>query len=92
MEICNPECSAPCAIIAGPTLVRHGCIVVSTTGTKTESVPKTLSADWTREFDEPIPVPKDRQLVTLRDAGDEVSMLVGWRPFNQMRIRKLECL
>jgi len=30
-------------------------------------------ADWTREFDEPIPVPKGRQLVTLRDAGDYVA-------------------
>jgi hypothetical protein len=32
-------------------------------------------ADWTREFDEPIPVSKDRQLVTLRDAGDYVAEL-----------------
>jgi hypothetical protein len=32
-------------------------------------------ADWTREFDEPIPVPKGRQLVTLRDAGDYVAEL-----------------
>src|SRR6267142_6087686 len=59
MEICNPACSAPCAIISAPTLARHGCIM----------------ADWTREFDEPIPVPKGRQLVTLRDAGDYVAEL-----------------
>jgi len=32
-------------------------------------------ADWTREFDEPIPVPKGRQIVTLRDAGDYVAKL-----------------
>ena len=32
-------------------------------------------ADWTREFDEPIPVPKGRRLVTLRDAGDYVAKL-----------------
>jgi len=32
-------------------------------------------ADWTREFDEPIPVPKGRQLVTLRDAGDYITEL-----------------
>ena len=32
-------------------------------------------ADWTRKFDEPIPVPKGRQLVTLRDAGDYVAEL-----------------
>jgi hypothetical protein len=42
-----------------PTLARHGCIV----------------ADWTREFDEPIPVSKGRQLVTLRDAGDYITSL-----------------
>src|ERR1700676_2102824 len=27
MEICNPGCSAQYAIIAAPTLVRHGCIM-----------------------------------------------------------------
>jgi hypothetical protein len=32
-------------------------------------------ADWTREFDEPIPVPKGRQLLTLRDAADYVAKL-----------------
>jgi hypothetical protein len=32
-------------------------------------------ADWTRKFDEPIPVPKGRRLVTLRDAGDYVAKL-----------------
>jgi hypothetical protein len=32
-------------------------------------------ADWAREFDEPIPVPEGRRLVTLRDAGDYVAKL-----------------
>jgi hypothetical protein len=32
-------------------------------------------ADWTRKFDEPIPVPKGRRLITLRDAGDYVAKL-----------------
>jgi hypothetical protein len=32
-------------------------------------------ADWTRKFDEPIPVPKGRRLVTLRDAGDYIAKL-----------------
>jgi hypothetical protein len=27
-------------------------------------------ADWSREFDDPIPLPDGRQLVTLRDAAD----------------------
>ena len=31
--------------------------------------------DWSCVFDEPIPVPKGRQLVTLRDAGDYVAKL-----------------
>jgi NADPH-dependent ferric siderophore reductase len=32
-------------------------------------------ADWARKFDEPIPVPKGRRLVTLRDAGDYIAKL-----------------
>jgi hypothetical protein len=32
-------------------------------------------ADWSREFDEPIPVPKGRQLVTLRDAANYIQKL-----------------
>src|ERR1700738_51129 len=59
MEICNPGCSAPRAITAAPTLAPPGCTM----------------ADGPREFDEPIPVSKDRQLVTLRDAGDYVAEL-----------------
>jgi hypothetical protein len=30
---------------------------------------------WSRAFDEPIPVPKGRRLVTLRDAGDYIAKL-----------------
>jgi hypothetical protein len=30
---------------------------------------------WSRRFDEPIPVPKGRRLVTLRDAGDYIAKL-----------------
>ncbi len=32
-------------------------------------------ADWSREFDDPIPLPGDRQLVTLRDAADYAMQL-----------------
>ena len=32
-------------------------------------------ADWSREFDDPIPLPGGHQLVTLRDAGDYITML-----------------
>lgn len=30
---------------------------------------------WSREFDDPIPFPKGRKLVTLRDAGDYITKL-----------------
>jgi len=30
---------------------------------------------WSREFEEPIPLPKGRQLITLRDAGDYITKL-----------------
>jgi hypothetical protein len=34
-----------------------------------------LPQGWKRPFDEPIPLPRGRQLVTLRDAGDYVAQL-----------------
>ena len=37
--------------------------------------PQSGMADWSRVFDEPIPVPKGRQLVTMRDAGDYITKL-----------------
>jgi hypothetical protein len=49
MEICNRECSAPCAIIAVPMSARHGGIM----------------ADWSRAFDDPILLPRGRQLISL---------------------------
>jgi len=30
---------------------------------------------WKRRFDDPIPLPRGRQLVTLRDAGDYITKL-----------------
>jgi hypothetical protein len=27
-------------------------------------------ADWSREFDDPIPLPRGRQLITIKDAAD----------------------
>jgi hypothetical protein len=32
-------------------------------------------ADWSREFDDPIPLPRGRQLVTLEDAADYIMKL-----------------
>ena len=34
-----------------------------------------MTADWSRKFDEPIPLPKGRQLVTLKDAGTYIAKL-----------------
>jgi hypothetical protein len=34
-----------------------------------------MTADWLRKFDEPIPLPKGRQLVTLKDAGTYITKL-----------------
>ena len=32
-------------------------------------------SDWLRKFDEPIPLPRGRQLVTLKDAGEYITQL-----------------
>jgi len=32
-------------------------------------------ADWSRAFDEPIPLPRGRQLITLKDAANYVQKL-----------------
>ena len=32
-------------------------------------------ADWSRHFDEPIPLPNGRELVTLKDAGTYITKL-----------------
>src|SRR5712671_2160810 len=34
-----------------------------------------MTADWSRKFDDPIPLPKGRQLVTLKDAGTYITTL-----------------
>jgi hypothetical protein len=34
-----------------------------------------MKAGWSRKFDEPIPLPKGRQLVTLKDAGAYITKL-----------------
>jgi hypothetical protein len=32
-------------------------------------------ADWSRTFDDPIPLPRGRQIVTLKDAGNYIQKL-----------------
>jgi hypothetical protein len=34
-----------------------------------------VTADWSRKFDDPIPLAKGRQLVTLKDAGTYITKL-----------------
>jgi hypothetical protein len=34
-----------------------------------------MTADWSRKFDEPIPLPKGRHLATLKDAGTYITKL-----------------
>jgi hypothetical protein len=34
-----------------------------------------MTPDWSRKFDEPIPLAKGRQLVTLKDAGTYITKL-----------------
>jgi hypothetical protein len=34
-----------------------------------------MTAGWSRKFDEPIPLPKGRQLATLKDAGTYITKL-----------------
>ena len=34
-----------------------------------------MTADWSRKFDEPITLPKGRQLITLNDAGTYITKL-----------------
>ena len=35
----------------------------------------TMTADWSRKFDEPIPLARGRELVTLHDAGTYITKL-----------------
>jgi len=34
-----------------------------------------MKSDWSRKFDDPIPLPKGRQLVNLKDAGTYITKL-----------------
>lgn len=37
------------------------------------TMPSVIERGWSRRFDEPIPLPKGRQLVTLKDAGTYIT-------------------
>jgi hypothetical protein len=39
------------------------------------TTPRDTDRGWSREFEEPIPLPKGRQLLTLMDAGDYITKL-----------------
>jgi hypothetical protein len=36
---------------------------------------------WQRRFDDPIPLPRGRRLVTLEDAGKYITKLANWRDY-----------
>jgi hypothetical protein len=57
---CSRACFAPCAIIAALTSARHGAVA---------------DPGWQRPFDDPIPLPRGRQLVTLEDAAAYIMKL-----------------
>ena len=50
---------------------RHAC----QPALKTMTTLRDIDRGWSREFEEPILIPKGRQLVTLRDAGDYITKL-----------------
>ena len=39
------------------------------------TMPHATESGWSRKFEEPIPLPKGRQLVTLKDAGTYITKL-----------------
>jgi hypothetical protein len=63
-------CPALCAIRAMRT-ARHAC----QPALKTMTTLRDIDRGWSREYEEPILIPKGRQLVTLRDAGDYITKL-----------------
>jgi hypothetical protein len=60
LGICNPGCFAPFAVIAALTSARRGTVA---------------DRGWKRPFDDPIPLPGGRQLVTLEDAAAYIMKL-----------------
>jgi hypothetical protein len=52
-------------------ITRHGCHAAL----QTMTMPRVTESSWSRKFDEPIPLAKGRQLVTLMDAGTYITNL-----------------
>jgi hypothetical protein len=46
-----------------------------TPGPPVTNIRNTAETNWKRRFDDPIPLPRSRQLVTLRDAGNYITKL-----------------
>jgi hypothetical protein len=57
----------PCCCMAPPQLALIGASACGRTGSRGNT--PLADRGWKRAFDEPIPLPRGRQLVTLRDAG-----------------------
>jgi hypothetical protein len=49
----------------------HGCQAAL----QTMTMPHVTESGWSRKFDEPIPLPKGRQLKTFKDAGNYITKL-----------------
>src|ERR1700730_3123154 len=70
---------APAAVLARPAqdaiqatkILRHDCQAALSR----MRMPRVTKSGWSRKFDEPIPLPKGRQLVTLKDAGTYITKL-----------------
>jgi hypothetical protein len=55
----QPRMLCTVCVIVAPTLARHGCCIM-------------VDGGWKRPFDDPIPLPRGRQFVTLEDAAERV--------------------
>jgi hypothetical protein len=51
---------------------RFGCLASRPTSTKRAGA---ISRGWAREFEDPIPLPRGRELVTLKEAADYIMKL-----------------
>jgi hypothetical protein len=67
-SVAVPACPVPNAIRA-TRITRHGCHPALATMT----MPRVTN--WSREFEDPIPLPKGKTLITLRDAAQYITKL-----------------
>src|SRR3984893_11804860 len=69
---------APALLVHGaarPTIIQHRECRKALKSSSTKRAGVISSRGWKRKFDEPIPLPRGRQLVTLEDAGRYITKL-----------------